>query len=88
MNCKVQSALCFPFVNGKVVTIIHYAGTSKNSDKCDSIWHNFLRCIITVVYEIIFFIFSFDLRNKEIVYQNNIAEKYYKIGRSELRWDI
>ena len=38
-----------------------------------------------VVYErILFFIFQVNLRNKEIVYQNNIAEKYYKIGRSEL----
>ena len=41
------------------------------------------------VYEIIFFfIFQVNLKNQEIVYQNNIAEKYYKIGKSELRWDI
>ena len=31
------------------------------------------------------FIFEANLRNQEIVNQNNIAEKYYKIGRSELR---
>ena len=38
------------------------------------------------VYEIIFFyIFQVNLRNQEIVYQDNITEKYYKIGRSELR---
>ena len=44
---------------------------------------------IMAVYEIIFFfIFQVNLRNKEIVYQHNITEKYYKIGRSELRWDI
>ena len=42
-----------------------------------------------VVYEIIFFyIFHVNLRNKEIVNQNNIAEKYHKIRRSELDWDI
>ena len=41
-----------------------------DSDKCDSIqrfWHDFLRCIIMVVYEIFFFIFQVNLRNKEIV---------------------
>ena len=32
-----------------------------------------------------FKIFQLNLRNKGIVNQNNIAEKYYKIGRSELR---
>ena len=42
-----------------------------------------------VVYEIFFiYIFQVNLRNKEIVYQHNIAEIYYKIGRSELHWDI
>ena len=41
------------------------------------------------VYEIFFFyIFQVNLRNQEIVYQHNITEKYYKIGRSELHWDI
>ena len=35
-----------------------------------------------------FYIFQVNLRNKEIVNQKNIAEKYYKIGRSELHWDI
>ena len=34
-----------------------------------------------------FYIFQVNLRNKEIVNQNNIAEKY-KIGRFELRWDF
>ena len=34
---------------------------------------------------IFFLIFQANLRNQEIVYQHNIAEKYYKIGRSELR---
>ena len=37
---------------------------------------------------IIFFIFRANLRNLEIVYQHNIAEKYYKIGESELHGDI
>ena len=38
------------------------------------------------VYEIFFFfyIFQVNLRNQEIVYQHNITEKYYKIGRSDL----
>ena len=40
------------------------------------------------VYEIFFYIFQVNLRNKETVNQNNIAEKYYKLGRSELFWDI
>ena len=36
-----------------------------------------------VVYEIIFFdIFQVNLRNKEIVYQHNIAEKLNKISHS------
>ena len=35
-----------------------------------------------------FYIFQVDLRNKEILYQHNIAEKYYKIRRSELRSEI
>ena len=33
-----------------------------------------------------FFIFQENLRNKERVNQHNIAEKYYKIGRSELKF--
>ena len=39
------------------------------------------------VYEIFFFflIFQVNLRNQEIVYQHNITEQYYKIGRSKLR---
>ena len=38
------------------------------------------------VYGIIFLKnFQVNLRNQEIVYQHNITEKYYKIGRSELR---
>ena len=42
--------------------------------------------VLMVVYEIIFFyIFQANLRNQLIVYQHNITEKYYKIGRSELR---
>ena len=28
------------------------------------------------------------LINKQLVFQNNIIEKYYKIGRSELHLDI
>ena len=44
---------------------------------------------IMAVYEIFcFFIFQVKLRNQEIVYQHKITDKYYKIGRSELRWDI
>ena len=70
----------------------HPAGSSNDSDKFDSIkrfWHDFLRGITMAVYEIIFFyIFQVNLRNQEIVYQHNITEKYYKIGISELCWDI
>ena len=45
--------------------------------------------ITMVVYEIFFFyIFQVNLKNKETVNQHNIAEKYYKIGRAKLRWDI
>ena len=33
----------------------------------------------------IFFNFQENLGNQEIVYQHNVAEKYYKIGISELR---
>ena len=41
------------------------------------------------VYEIIFLkVFETYLINKQIVFQNNIMEKYYEIGRSELCWDI
>ena len=41
--------------------------------------------VIMAVYEIIFFfILKVNLRNREIVYQHNITDKYYKIGRSEL----
>ena len=41
--------------------------------------------VIMAVYEIFFFFFfQVNLRNQEIVYQHNITEKYYKIGRSEL----
>ena len=35
-----------------------------------------------VVYENFLFIFQANLKNQEIVYQHNIAEKYYKIWRS------
>ena len=41
--------------------VIHHAGTSMDSDKCDSIkrfWHDFVRCITMAVYEIIFLHFS------------------------------
>ena len=41
-----------------------------------------------VVYENFFYQFHVFQRIKEIVFQNNIAEKYYRIGRSELYWDI
>ena len=33
---------------------------------------------------VIFVFFEAYLRNKEIIFQNNIAEKYYKIGRFKL----
>ena len=40
---------------------------------------------IMVVYEKFFLeVFEAYLINKQIVFQNNIIEKYYKIGRSEL----
>ena len=48
---------------------MHPAGTSKDSNTG----------VIMVVYEKIFI-----FRNKEIVFRNNSAEKYYKIERSEL----
>ena len=60
-------------------TIPTNATVSKDSDTISI-------SVIMAVYEIIFiFIFQVNLRNQEIVYQNNITEKYYKIGRSELR---
>ena len=68
--------------------VMHSAGISIDSDKCDNIQRFWNEGIIMVVYEIFFFIFQANLRNKEIVNQHNIAEKYYKIGRSELHWDI
>ena len=59
-------------------TIPTNATVSKDSDTISI-------SVIMAVYEIIFiFIFQVNLRNQEIVYQNNITEKYYKIGRSEL----
>ena len=39
---------------------LHPAGSSNDSDKCDSIqrfWHDFLRGITMAVYEIFFFTF-------------------------------
>ena len=63
-------------------TIPTNATVSKDSDKISI-------SVIMAVYEIIFFfILQVNLRNQEIVYQHNITEKYYKIGRSELPWDI
>ena len=59
-------------------TITTNATVSKDSDTISI-------SVKMAVYEIIFiFIFQVNLRNQEIVYQNNITEKYYKIGRSEL----
>ena len=58
--------------------ILTNATLSKDSDTISI-------SVIMAVYEIIFFyIFQVNLRNQEIVYQHNITEKYYKIGRSEL----
>ena len=63
-------------------TILINATVSKDSDMISI-------SVIMAVYEIIFFyIFQVNLRNQEIFYQHNITEKYHKIGRSELRWDI
>ena len=59
-------------------TIPTTATVSKDSDKISI-------SVIMAVYEIIF---QVNLRNQEIVYQHNITEKYYRIGRSELRSDI
>ena len=71
-----------------VLQLKHPAGSSNDSDKCDSVQrfgHDILRYITMAVYEIFFFfIFQVNLRNQERVYQHNITEKYYKIGRSEL----
>ena len=60
--------------------IVTNATVSKDSDMISI-------SVIIAVYEIIFFVFIFqvNLRNQEIVYQHNITEKYYKIGRSKLR---
>ena len=59
-------------------TIPTNATVSKDSDKISI-------SVIMAVYEIIFFfMFQVNLRNQEIVYQHNVTEKYYKIGRSEL----
>ena len=59
-------------------TIPTNASVSKDSDTISI-------SVIMAVYEIIFiFIFQVNLRNQEIVYQNNITEKDYKIGRSKL----
>ena len=61
-----------------VQTIPTNATVSKDSDKISI-------SVIMAVYEIIvFYIFQANLRNQEIVYQHNITEKYYKIGRSKL----
>ena len=38
--------------------------------------------------KIFFLIINAYLRNMGRVVQNNIAEKYYNIGRSKLCWDI
>ena len=35
-------------------------------------------------YGIFFHIFQVNLRSQETIYQHNITEKYYKIGRSKL----
>ena len=59
-------------------TIATNAKVSKDSDKISI-------CVIMAVYEIFFFHFSSKSQNQEIVYQHNITEKYYKIGRSEPR---
>ena len=65
---------------------IHRFRQMRQYPKILIFWHE---GIIMEVYEIIFlFIFQANLRNQEIVYQHNIAEKYYKLGRSELCWDI
>ena len=49
---------------------------------------NYQKILILVLYwwsiRIFFLFFEAYLREKEIVFQNNVAEKYYKIGRSEL----
>ena len=59
-------------------TMLTNATVSKDSDKISI-------SVIMAVYEIFFLnIFQVNLRNQEIVYQHNIIEKYYKIGRSKL----
>ena len=59
----------------------------KNCDKCDSIKRFWFWCYNGGLWDF-FFIFQANLRNQEIVYQHNITEKYYKIGRSKLHWEI
>ena len=67
---------------------VHPVGSSNDSDKCDSIkrfWRLFKRYYNGCPWDNFFYIFQVILKNQEIVYQHNIAEKYYKIGRSKLR---
>ena len=51
--------------------------------------HQDILILVSVVYEnILLFFFEAYYRNKEIVFQNNIAERYYNIGRSGLHCNI
>ena len=73
------------------VIFINPAGTSIDSDKCDSIkrlWYSHMIFYNGSLWEFFKKMFQANLRNQEIVYQHNITEKYYEIGRSKLRWDI
>ena len=68
------------YISYKVVGMtdpIHHAGPLNDSDKISI-------SVIMAVYRIFFFIFQINLRNQGIVFQHNITEKYYKIGRSKL----
>ena len=51
-------------------------------------WHEGIIMVVSDINFFFFFIFQANIRNQEIVYQHNIAEKYYKIWKSELCWDI
>ena len=65
--------------------ILHPAETSKNCDK----WVTIKRfwCFYNGDLGEFVFLFQVYLNNKEIVFQNNTAEKYYKLYY-ELYWDI
>ena len=68
----------------------HPAGSSNNSDKCDSIqrfWHGILRCITTAAYEIIFFIFQLFLDFWDLIekWKKNLIDSHYNTNWNRVR---